>query len=162
MNILVRKSGWGAKELQKSYSQQFDTFLCTSFVVSETLICMSWYGSEPFWAVLNLFWTIETSWKYDYFYSSLPLLNVFSFTSKFFQSDLKGLAILLRQIWWEYMIYYTVFRAIHCALATDSLCPSTRAQWSVSGFFRKIYFTEIIFVIAKRNVPCYYTITIPT
>ena len=84
------KSTWGAEKHWKYNSAMGDLMVTESNTLewyvlnmwSEILSSMSYHGSEPFRALLNL-WTRQMSWRDDFLNSSLPLLHIFGFLSKY-------------------------------------------------------------------------------
>ena len=88
---------------------------------------------------------------YHYFMFSVFPQNIFTWIWKI---------LLLRLNWQKHSSLYLI--------SSDSLClgdwftlPKHFGTVNHFGFFRIIYLTKILFVVAKPNAPCLYTITIP-
>ena len=127
----------------------------------KTDINISYHGLELSKELLNLLWINHMNWKYNFL--KVPHYRIFHFTrniNNWLERFYWFINIDLSKNTWFTIIFWGDSPS---RIETDSLWPST-ASWNKLnrfGFFRKICFTKILFVVSKLEVPCLYTITIP-
>ena len=99
---------------------------CSLNLLFESFIIVSYQGSEPFWALSNFFMNQSNELKIrlpEYLITITPWYQFYleTFSVWFERSWCFNKVDLIKK---KYMVQYALYRVIHCALGTDSLCPT--------------------------------------